>query len=177
MVNNMSNKINLYKKKDISKSLPERVDTFPHTVPSFLKENEIRYLNRRFIGIKKKVNVSFDYNLYGNAISHIKSNTRLRHIDINININNRVKQVPHKLRILQTYSLAKSLYEMKYRKDYSDYLYKLTTGNREVDNFLVDFLVPKEKFLLAFSRTRCIDTLACLFNVNEKVIHYRLEKI
>lgn len=57
------------------------------------------------ISTKHKISLNFNYNLYGNAISHIKSNTKLRHIDIN----NRLKQVPHRLRILQTYFLGDSI--------------------------------------------------------------------
>lgn len=167
----------LYKNKDIDKSLNKRIDTFPYDVPAFLMEHEIKYIKNKIFPFKQTVNISFDYNLTGIPISHIKGDRGFRTVDIKINIHKKVKPIPHKLKILQTYSLAKSLFDIKNSEYINEYIYRLNTGNSEIDNFLVDFLVPKEKFLLAFSRTRCINTLACLFNVNEKVIHYRLGKI
>lgn len=172
----MVKKLKISKHQDLSKSLYHRIDTFPHTVPSFLQEHEIKYINRRFLSLKKSVNISFNYNLVGKPISHIRAEKSLLNIDVVININKNIKVQPHKLRILQTYSLAKSLVDIKNTDYIHEHIYQLKTGNKEIDDFLVDFLVPKDKFSLAFSKTRCINTLARLFNVNEKVIQYRLQK-
>lgn len=169
--------LKIKKHKSLETSLTKRIDSFPHNVPNFLSEHDVKFIKSKILPIKTNVNIFFNYSLSGRPIAKIHSKERFRNIDVNIDINKEIKSIPHKLRILQTYSLATSLFDIK-KGDLNreKYLYKLKAGNNEIDNFLVDFLVPKDKFSIALSRTRCPNTLARLFNVNERVIQYRLQK-